>query len=48
MQRNLAVYVNIYPTKENVAPEVTSTGCGTLTGTWTYRGDYKEVGVDED
>ena len=48
LQRELAVYANIYPTKENAAEGVKSTGCGTLTGTWTYRGDYKEVGVDED
>ena len=47
LQRELAVYANIYPTKEN-APDAKSTGCGTLTGKWTYRGDYKEVGVDED
>ena len=47
LQRLHAVYANIYPTKEN-APNAKSTGCGTLTGTWTYRGDYKEVGVDED
>lgn len=47
-QNKLAVYANVYPTEENIADKKKTSGCGTLEGTWTYRGDYKEVGVDED
>ena len=48
-QNRLAVYANIYPTKESGAdPKKVTIGCGTLKGKWEYCGDYKEVGVDED
>ena len=47
-QKKLSVYANVYPTAENKAASVKTSGCGTLTGKWTFRGDYKEVGVDED
>ena len=48
-QNRLAVYANIYPTKESGAdPKKVTVGCGTLKGKWEYCGDYKEVGVDED
>ena len=43
-QTNFAVYANIYAKSDEKGKE----RCGTLKGTWTYRGDYKEVGVDED
>lgn len=39
-QNFLAVYANVYGL-QNKKPQA-------LKGTWTYRGDYKEVGVDED
>lgn len=47
-QKKLSVYANVYPTAENKANDVKTSGCGTLTGKWTFRGDYKEVGIDED
>ena len=43
-QTNFAVYANIYAKSDKKDAE----RCGTLQGKWTYRGDYKEVGVDED
>ena len=43
-QTNFAVYANVYAKSDKAGEE----RCGTLQGTWTYRGDYKEVGVDED
>ena len=43
-QTNFAVYANIYAKSDKKGAE----RCGTLQGKWTYRGDYKEVGVDED
>lgn len=46
-QKKLSVYANVYPTAANKAENVKSSGCGTLTGKWTFRGDYKEVGIDE-
>lgn len=46
IQRRLAVYANVYPTADN-HPDAPN-GCGTLNGKWTYRGDYKYVGVEED
>lgn len=47
-QKKLSVYANVYPTAENKADDVGTSGCGTLTGKWTFRGDYKEVGIEED
>lgn len=57
-QKKLAVYANVYPTIEALKeanPEITdkeleakAKGCGTLTGTWTYRGDYYACDVEED
>lgn len=43
-EKKLAVYANIYAKSDEKGKE----RCGTLKGKWTYRGDYKEVGVDED
>ena len=39
-QNFLAVYANVYGEQKGIKQA--------LKGTWTYRGDYKEVGVDED
>ncbi len=47
-QKKLAVYSNVYPTAENKDLSVKTSGCGTLKGKWTCRGDYKYVGVEED
>lgn len=56
IQRKLAVYANVYPTKQALKEAGLTDaqindkayGCGTLKGKWTYRGDYKYVGVEED
>lgn len=57
-QNKLAVYANVYPTIEALKeanPDITdkeiaekATGCGTLTGTWTFHGDYYACDVEED
>ena len=46
-QNKLAVYANVYPS-EREAGDNGITGCGTLTGTWTFHGDYKACDVEED
>lgn len=46
-QNKLAVYANVYPS-EREAGDKGITGCGTLTGTWTFHGDYKACDVEED
>lgn len=46
-QNKLAVYANVYPS-EREAGDNGITGCGTLTGTWTFHGDYYACDVEED
>ncbi len=46
-QNKLAVYANVYPSEREAGDEGI-TGCGTLTGTWTFHGDYKACDVEED
>lgn len=46
-QNKLAVYANVYPS-EREAGDKGITGCGTLTGTWTFHGDYYACDVEED
>ena len=41
-------YTGSQPTQKKLAVYANVYGEKTLKGTWTYRGDYKEVGVDED
>ena len=41
-------YTGNQPTQKKLAAYANVYGNKTLKGTWTYRGDYKEVGVDED
>ena len=41
-------YTGNQPTQKKLAVYANVYGNKTLKGTWTYRGDYKEVGVDED
>lgn len=41
-------YTGSQPTQKKLAVYANVYGKKTLKGTWTYRGDYKEVGVDED
>lgn len=46
-QNKLAVYANVYPSEREAGDEGI-TGCGTLTGTWTFHGDYYACDVEED
>ena len=46
-QNKLAVYANVYPS-EREAGDNGIRGCGTLTGTWTFHGDYYACDVEED
>ena len=46
-QNKLAVYATVYPS-EREAGDGGITGCGTLTGTWTFHGDYYACDVEED
>lgn len=41
-------YTGSQPAQKKLAVYANVYGEKTLKGTWTYRGDYKEVGVDED
>ena len=41
-------YTGSQPTQKKLAVYANVYEGKTLKGTWTYRGDYKEVGVDED
>lgn len=47
-QKKLAVYANVYPNKAKCsAGYKNATGSGTLKGTWQYKGDYKEVPLED-
>lgn len=50
-QKKLAVYANVYPNTDKCSAEYKAkgkaTGSGTLKGTWQYKGDYKEVPLED-